>query len=95
VLRIINEPTAAALAYGLDKTKPHHRCTTSAAGTFRHVQFLESGDGVVRVKSMPTAKHFWAAEDFGHADGSGYLADEFQKEQGIIPVATTSWPCSA
>jgi molecular chaperone DnaK len=71
VLRIINEPTAAALAYGLDKTK---------TGTF-DVSVLEIGDGVFEVKST-NGDTFLGGEDFDMRLVS-YLADEFQKEQGI------------
>src|SRR5436309_2226306 len=71
VLRIINEPTAAALAYGLDKAK---------AGTFA-VSILEIGDGVFEVKST-NGDTFLGGEDFDMRL-VGYLADEFQKEQGI------------
>ncbi len=82
VLRIINEPTAAALAYGLDKKDAS---TTIAVydlggGTF-DISILEIGDGVFEVKST-NGDTFLGGEDFDMALVS-YLADEFKKENGI------------
>jgi len=81
VLRIINEPTAAALAYGLDK----HQAGTIAVydlggGTF-DISILEIGDGVFEVKST-NGDTFLGGEDFDMRIVD-YLADEFKKEQGI------------
>ncbi len=82
VLRIINEPTAAALAYGLDKKKDAHTIAVYdlGGGTF-DVSILEIGDGVFEVKSTNGDTHL-GGEDFDMVLVS-YLADEFKKEQGI------------
>ena len=81
VLRIINEPTAAALAYGMDK-KNHGTIVVYdlGGGTF-DISVLEIGDGVFEVKST-NGDTFLGGEDF---DGRviDYLADEFKKDQGI------------
>src|SRR5918995_1612269 len=82
VLRIINEPTAAALAYGLDKESTDQTILVFdlGGGTF-DVSILEIGDGVFEVKST-NGDTFLGGEDFDMRL-VGYLADEFQKEQGI------------
>src|SRR5690349_17276293 len=82
VLRIINEPTAAALAYGLDKKKDAKTIAVYdlGGGTF-DVSILEIGDGVFEVKSTNGDTHL-GGEDFDMKLVS-YLADEFKKEQGI------------
>ncbi len=82
VLRIINEPTAAALAYGLDKKKEAKTIAVYdlGGGTF-DVSILEIGDGVFEVKSTNGDTHL-GGEDFDLKLVS-YLADEFKKEQGI------------
>jgi len=81
VLRIINEPTAAALAYGLDKTKNGTIAVYDLGGGTFDVSILEIGDGVFEVKST-NGDTFLGGEDFDMRL-VGYLADEFQKEQGI------------
>ena len=81
VLRIINEPTAAALAYGLDKTKTGTIAVYDLGGGTFDVSILEIGDGVFEVKST-NGDTFLGGEDFDMRL-VGYLADEFQKEQGI------------
>jgi molecular chaperone DnaK len=81
VLRIINEPTAAALAYGLDKTKAGTIAVYDLGGGTFDVSILEIGDGVFEVKST-NGDTFLGGEDFDMRLVS-YLADEFQKEQGI------------
>lgn len=81
VLRIINEPTAAALAYGLDKTKTGTIAVYDLGGGTFDVSVLEIGDGVFEVKST-NGDTFLGGEDFDMRLVS-YLADEFQKEQGI------------
>ena len=81
VLRIINEPTAAALAYGLDKTKQGTIAVYDLGGGTFDVSILEIGDGVFEVKST-NGDTFLGGEDFDMRL-VGYLADEFQKEQGI------------
>ena len=82
VLRIINEPTAAALAYGLDKKKEAKTIAVYdlGGGTF-DISVLEIGDGVFEVKST-NGDTFLGGEDFD-MKLVGYLADEFKKEQGI------------
>ncbi|MGE0056087.1 MAG: molecular chaperone DnaK [Hyphomicrobium sp.] len=82
VLRIINEPTAAALAYGLDKKKDAKTIAVYdlGGGTF-DVSILEIGDGVFEVKSTNGDTHL-GGEDFD-MKLVNYLADEFKKEQGI------------
>src|SRR6187399_323887 len=81
VLRIINEPTAAALAYGLDKAKTGTIAVYDLGGGTFDVSILEIGDGVFEVKST-NGDTFLGGEDFDMRL-VGYLADEFQKEQGI------------
>jgi len=81
VLRIINEPTAAALAYGLDKKKQGTIAVYDLGGGTFDVSILEIGDGVFEVKST-NGDTFLGGEDFDMRLVS-YLADEFQKEQGI------------
>ena len=81
VLRIINEPTAAALAYGLDKKASGIIAVYDLGGGTFDISVLEIGDGVFEVKST-NGNTFLGGEDF---DGRiiDYLADEFKKEQGI------------
>jgi len=81
VLRIINEPTAAALAYGLDKQKTGIIAVYDLGGGTFDVSVLEIGDGVFEVKST-NGDTFLGGEDFDMRLVN-YLADEFQKEQGI------------
>jgi molecular chaperone DnaK len=81
VLRIINEPTAAALAYGLDKKKTGVIAVYDLGGGTFDISILEIGDGVFEVKST-NGDTFLGGEDFDMRL-VGYLADEFQKEQGI------------
>jgi len=81
VLRIINEPTAAALAYGLDKTKAGTIAVYDLGGGTFDISIIEIGDGVFEVKST-NGDTFLGGEDFDMRL-VGYLADEFQKEQGI------------
>ena len=81
VLRIINEPTAAALAYGLDKTEGKTIAVYDLGGGTFDVSILEIGDGVFEVKST-NGDTFLGGEDFDMRLVS-YLADEFKKEQGI------------
>src|SRR5215218_6529365 len=81
VLRIINEPTAAALAYGLDKAKTGTIAVYDLGGGTFDISILEIGDGVFEVKST-NGDTFLGGEDFDMRLVN-YLADEFQKEQGI------------
>ena len=81
VLRIINEPTAAALAYGMDKKKAGTIVVYDLGGGTFDVSVLEIGDGVFEVKST-NGDTFLGGEDFDQKV-IDYLADEFKKEQGI------------
>jgi molecular chaperone DnaK len=81
VLRIINEPTAAALAYGLDKKQSGTIVVYDLGGGTFDVSVLEIGDGVFEVKST-NGDTFLGGEDFDMKIVE-YLADEFKKEQGI------------
>ena len=81
VLRIINEPTAAALAYGLDKKGTGTIAVYDLGGGTFDISVLEIGDGVFEVKST-NGDTFLGGEDFDKRL-IDYLADEFKKEQGI------------
>ncbi len=81
VLRIINEPTAAALAYGMDKKSAGTIAVYDLGGGTFDVSVLEIGDGVFEVKST-NGDTFLGGEDFD-ARVIDYLASEFQKDQGI------------
>ena len=86
VQRIINEPTASALAYGLDKTEENHLIAVYdlGGGTF-DISVLEIGDGVFEVKST-NGDTFLGGEDFDQRIIQ-YLADEFKKESGVDLMA--------
>ena len=81
VLRIINEPTAAALAYGLDKHESGIIAVYDLGGGTFDISVLEIGDGVFEVKST-NGDTFLGGEDFDKCI-IDYLADEFKKEQGV------------
>ncbi|HXR85986.1 MAG TPA: molecular chaperone DnaK [Stellaceae bacterium] len=81
VLRIINEPTAAALAYGLEQKKTGTIAVYDLGGGTFDISVLEIGDGVFEVKST-NGDTFLGGEDFDKRV-IDYLADEFKKEQGI------------
>ncbi|OJX81757.1 molecular chaperone DnaK [Magnetospirillum sp. 64-120] len=81
VLRIINEPTAAALAYGMEKKGSGVIAVYDLGGGTFDVSVLEIGDGVFEVKST-NGDTFLGGEDFDNRI-MDYLADEFKKEQGI------------
>ena len=81
VLRIINEPTAAALAYGMDKKHAGTIAVYDLGGGTFDISVLEIGDGVFEVKST-NGDTFLGGEDFD-ARVIDYLAEEFRKEQGI------------
>ena len=81
VLRIINEPTAAALAYGLDKKNTGTIAVYDLGGGTFDISVLEIGDGVFEVKST-NGDTFLGGEDFDMRLVD-FLADEFKKEQGI------------
>ena len=81
VLRIINEPTAASLAYGLDKKKDERIAVYDLGGGTFDISILELGDGVFEVKSTNGDTHL-GGDDFDQRVIT-WLADEFRKEQGI------------
>lgn len=81
VLRIINEPTAASLAYGLDKKKEEKVAVYDLGGGTFDISILEIGDGVFEVKSSHGDTHL-GGEDFDQRL-IDFLADEFKKDQGI------------
>ncbi len=81
VLRIINEPTAASLAYGLDKKGGKKIAVYDLGGGTFDISILEIGDGVFEVKST-NGDTFLGGEDFDDKI-VGYLADEFKKDNGI------------
>ncbi len=81
VLRIINEPTAAALAYGLDKKNAHTIVVYDLGGGTFDVSILELGEGVYEVKSTNGDTHL-GGDDFDKAI-LDYIADEFKKENNI------------
>jgi molecular chaperone DnaK len=81
VLRIINEPTAAALAYGMDKKRTGTIAVYDLGGGTFDISILEIGDGVFEVKST-NGDTFLGGEDFD-LRVIDYLADEFKRDQGI------------
>src|SRR5213595_1454533 len=81
VLRIINEPTAASLAYGLDKKKDEKIAVFDLGGGTFDISLLEIGEGVFEVKAT-NGDTFLGGEDFDQRV-IDYLADEFRKDQGI------------
>jgi molecular chaperone DnaK len=81
VLRIINEPTASALAYGLDKKKDEKIAVYDLGGGTFDISILELGDGVFEVKSTNGDTHL-GGDDFDQRV-INWLADEFRREQGI------------
>jgi molecular chaperone DnaK len=81
VLRIINEPTAAALAYGMDKKEHETVLVFDLGGGTFDVSILDVGDGVVEVRSTAGDTHL-GGDDFDRRLVD-YLADEFQKENGV------------
>jgi len=81
VLRIINEPTAAALAYGLDKKKDEKIAVFDLGGGTFDISILELGEGVFEVKST-NGDTFLGGEDFDQKV-IDHIADEFKRDQGI------------
>jgi molecular chaperone DnaK len=81
VLRIINEPTAASLAYGLDKKKDETIAVYDLGGGTFDISILQLGDGIFEVKSTNGDTHL-GGDDFDQRI-IDWLADEFRKEQGI------------
>jgi molecular chaperone DnaK len=82
VLRIINEPTAASLAYGLEGKKDQKIAVFDLGGGTFDISILEIGDGVFEVKATNGDTHL-GGEDFD-LRLIDYLADEFKKDQGIV-----------
>ena len=82
VKRIINEPTAAALAYGLDKKKEQKIAVYDFGGGTFDISILDVGDNVVEVKSTNGDTHL-GGDDFDQRIIT-WLADEFKKDQGMI-----------
>ena len=91
VLRIINEPTAAALAYGLDKKKDEKIAVFDLGGGTFDISILELGDGVFEVKSTNGDTHL-GGEDFDQRL-IDYLATNSRKTRGSTS-GRTRWPCS-
>ena len=91
VQRIINEPTAASLAYGLDKKGEEKIAVFDLGGGTFDISILEIGDGVFEVKST-NGDTFLGGEDFDMRIVN-WLADEFKRDQGI-DLRRTRWPCS-
>ncbi len=81
VMRILNEPTAAALAYGLDKKNAHTIAVYDLGGGTFDISILELGEGVYQVKATNGDTHL-GGDDFDRAVFD-YLADEFKKEHGV------------
>lgn len=81
VVRIINEPTAAALAYGLDKSHSHVIAVYDLGGGTFDITILELGDGVFQVKATNGDTHL-GGDDFDQKI-IDYIAEEFQKENGV------------
>lgn len=81
VLRIINEPTAASLAYGLDKGKPHKIAVYDLGGGTFDISILELGEGVFEVRSTNGDTHL-GGDDFDQKI-IDWMVDEFKKSQGI------------
>src|SRR5207248_9413070 len=81
VLRIINEPTAASLAYGLEKKKDETIAVYDLGGGTFDISILQLGEGIFEVKSTNGDTHL-GGDDFDQRI-IDWLADEFRKEQGI------------
>ena len=92
VLRIINEPTAASLAYGLDKKQNKKIAVYDLGGGTFDVSILELGDGVFEVKST-NGDTFLGGEDFDNAVVD-YLISEFKKDSGVDLTSNTPSPNS-
>jgi molecular chaperone DnaK len=90
VLRIINEPTAAALAYGLDKKKDEQIAVYDLGGGTFDISILEIGQGVFEVKATNGDTHL-GGDDSTARDR--LIAEEFKKEHGI-DLGVTAWPAA-
>lgn len=91
VLRLVNEPTAAALAYGLDTNKDQTIAVFDFGGGTFDISILEIGDEVVEVKSTNGDTHLGG--DNLDQQVIDWIAEEFQKDQGI-DLSRIRWPCS-
>ncbi len=91
VLRIINEPTAASLAYGLDKKDDETIAVYDLGGGTFDISILELGEGVFEVKATNGDTHL-GGDDFDQRI-INWLADEFKREQGI-DLRSDRWRCS-
>ena len=92
VKRIINEPTAAALAYGLDKEADQKIMVYDLGGGTFDVSILEIGDGVIEVLATAGDTHL-GGDDFDQRI-MDYLVDEFKKAERHRPAPATRWLCS-
>lgn len=90
VLRIINEPTASSLAYGLDKKQNEVIAVYDLGGGTFDISILDVGDGVFQVRST-SGDTFLGGDDFDQRI-IDYLADEFEKDEGINPAQAASIP---
>jgi molecular chaperone DnaK len=92
VMRIINEPTAAALAYGLDKKKEERIAVYDLGGGTFDISILEVGDGVVEVKATNGDTHL-GGDNF---DEPASLADAMSSRSTRVSICRrTGWRCSA
>ena len=92
MLRIINEPTAAALAYGMDKKKAGTIAVYDLGGGTFDVSVLEIGDGVFEVKST-NGDTFLGGEDFDERSSTTWPTSS--RRSRASTCATTGWRCSA
>ena len=92
VMRIINEPTAAALAYGVDKEHDQKIMVYDLGGGTFDVSILEIGDGVLEV--LATAGNNRLGGDDFDERVMNWMAEEFKKSNGVT-CGPTAWPCSA
>ena len=93
VKRIINEPTAAALAYGLDKETDQKIMVYDLGGGTFDVSVLEIGDGVIEVLAT-AGNNRLGGDDFDQRI-INYLVQEFKKSERHRPLERHAWPCSA
>ena len=82
VKRIINEPTAAALAYGLDNEKEQKIMVYDLGGGTFDVSIIEIGDGVIEVSMLQTVIHSLGGDDFDNTI-TQWMIDEFKKAEGV------------
>ena len=93
VLRIINEPTAAALAYGLDNGTPQKVMVYDLGGGTFDVSIIEIGEGVIEVLATAGDNHL-GGDDFDERVAD-HLLQEFKRASGRGTCGTTRRPCSA